>query len=211
MSTNFPTSLDTYADVSGSTVVPSAGWNNIQDAIEALEAKVGVDGSAVSSSLDYKVSALETSASEISDAVDDATKDIATIESTKQTALKSSRLLVTAATDATLTLEVTSLCNGDTQGAATVNKDQNSNTYYQTEDDTTGYEITVKSAAFETSVTAVAFAVLASKPAAWVPEFVTAAVSSGGIKFTFSYDGSDFVPDLYATTEKMVIVDFIYW
>lgn len=211
MSTNFPTSLDTYADVSGSTVVPSAGWNNIQDAIEALEAKVGVDGSAVSSSLDYKVSALETSASEISDAVDNATKDIATIESTKQTALKSSRLLVTAATDATLTLEVTSLCNGDTQGAATVNKDQNSNTYYQTEDDTTGYEITVKSAAFETSVTAVAFAVLASKPAAWVPEFVTAAVSSGGIKFTFSYDGSDFVPDLYATTEKMVIVDFIYW
>ncbi len=211
MATNFPTSLDTYADVSGSTVVPSAGWNNIQDAIEALEAKVGVDGSAVSSSLDYKVSALETSASEISDAVDDATKDIATIESTKQTALKSSRLLVTAATDATLTLEVTSLCNGDTQGAATVNKDQNSNTYYQTEDDTTGYEITVKSAAFETSVTAVAFAVLASKPAAWVPEFVTAQVSSGGIKFTFSYDGSDFVPDLYATTEKMVIVDFIYW
>lgn len=211
MATNFPTSLDTYADVSGSTVVPSAGWNNIQDAIEALEAKVGVDGSAVSSSLDYKVSALETSASEISDAVDDATKDIATIESTKQTALKSSRLLVTAATDATLTLEVTSLCNGDTQGAATVNKDQNSNTYYQTEDDNTGYEITVKSAAFETSVTAVAFAVLASKPAAWVPEFVTAQVSSGGIKFTFSYDGSDFVPDLYATTEKMVIVDFIYW
>lgn len=211
MATNFPTSLDTYADVSGSTVVPSAGWNNIQDAIEALEAKVGVDGSAVSSSLDYKVSALETSASEISDAVDEANEDIATIESTKQTALKSSRLLVTAATDATLTLEVTSLCNGDTQGAATVNKDQNSSTYYQTEDDNAYYEITVKSAAFETSVTAVAFAVLASKPAAWVPEFVTAGVSSGGIKFTFSYDGSDFVPDLYATTEKMVIVDFIYW
>lgn len=211
MATNFPTSLDTYADVSGSTVVPSAGWNNIQDAIEALEAKVGVDGSAVSSSLDYKVSALETSASEISDAVDEANEDIATIESTKQTALKSSRLLVTAATDATLTLEVTSLCNGDTQGAATVNKDQNSSTYYQTEDDNAYYEITVKSAAFETSVTAVAFAVLASKPAAWVPEFVTAEVSSGGIKFTFSYDGSDFVPDLYATTEKMVIVDFIYW
>lgn len=211
MATNFPTSLDTYADVSGSTVVPSAGWNNIQDAIEALEAKVGVDGSAVSSSLDYKVSALETSASEISDAVDEANEDIATIESTKQTALKSSRLLVTAATDATLTLEVTSLCNGDTQGAATVNKDQYANTYYRTEDDNTGYEITVKSAAFETSVTAVAFAVLASKPAAWVPEFVTAEVSSGGIKFTFSYDGSDFVPDLYATTEKMVIVDFIYW
>jgi hypothetical protein len=154
MSTNFPTSLDTYADVSGSTVVPSAGWNNIQDAIEALEAKVGVDGSAVSSSLDYKVSALETSASEISDAVDDATEDIATIEATKQLALKSSRLLVTAATDATLTLEVTSLCNGDTQGAATVNKDQNSNTYYQTEDHAY-YEITVKSAAFASSVTSV--------------------------------------------------------
>lgn len=210
MSTNFPTSLDTYADVSGSTVVPSAGWNNIQDAIEALEAKVGVDGSAVSSSLDYKVSALETSASEISDAVDDATEAIATIEATKQGALKSSRLLITAASDTTLTLEVTSISDGDTQDAETVNKDQNTSTYYQTEDDNPYYEITVKAAAFASSVTQLLYAVIVSKPAAWVQHYVVPSISSGGIKFTLSLRGPSFVLDLYGTTEKKIIIDFIY-
>lgn len=45
-STSFPTSLDT----------------NTVDSIAALQAKVGVDSSAVTSSLDYKVSTLETDA-----------------------------------------------------------------------------------------------------------------------------------------------------
>lgn len=62
MATNFPSSLDT------STTLPAEGAStplatnhvtahqNIQDAIEAVEAKVGADSSAVTSSHDYKLS-----------------------------------------------------------------------------------------------------------------------------------------------------------
>lgn len=57
MSTNFPTSLDSYASiVDGTTILEAAHHNNVADAIEALEAKVGVDSSSVAGSLDYKVS-----------------------------------------------------------------------------------------------------------------------------------------------------------
>jgi len=54
MSTNFPTTLDVYSDkVDGTDYPQAAHINNPQDAIEALEAKVGVDSSAVATSLDF--------------------------------------------------------------------------------------------------------------------------------------------------------------
>lgn len=60
MSTNFPTSIDTLTNPTASddtsTVDHAAQHANANDAIEALEAKVGADSSAVTSSLDYKVS-----------------------------------------------------------------------------------------------------------------------------------------------------------
>ena len=61
MATNFPSSLDSFTNPSGtdamdSVTVPHATQHaNLNDAVEALEAKVGVDGSAVTGSLDYKV------------------------------------------------------------------------------------------------------------------------------------------------------------
>ena len=61
MTTNFPTSLDSFtnptgSDALGSATVPHATQHaNVNDAVEALEAKVGVDGSAVTTSLDYKL------------------------------------------------------------------------------------------------------------------------------------------------------------
>lgn len=59
MATNFPTSLDSLTNPTSSDTLASpdhAGQHaNANDAIEALQAKVGVDGSAVTSSLDYKV------------------------------------------------------------------------------------------------------------------------------------------------------------
>ena len=64
MSTNFPVGLDSLTNPSASddtSVVPHHSQHaNANDAIEALQAKVGINGSAVSSSLDYKVAALET-------------------------------------------------------------------------------------------------------------------------------------------------------
>lgn len=55
MSINFPSSIDTFSDVAATDLITSAGWNNMQDAIEAVEAKVGADASAVETSLDYKL------------------------------------------------------------------------------------------------------------------------------------------------------------
>ncbi len=68
MATNFPSSLDTLtnptvSDYLNSTTVPHATQHaDLNDAVEALEAKVGVDSSAVATSLDYKVAALEAGA-----------------------------------------------------------------------------------------------------------------------------------------------------
>lgn len=59
MATNFPTSLDALTNPTSSDTLASPNHAdqhaNANDAIEALEAKVGINGSAVTSSLDYKV------------------------------------------------------------------------------------------------------------------------------------------------------------
>lgn len=66
MASNFPTTLDNAATIPvESTSTPLStnhvtAHQNIQDAIEAIEAKVGVDGSAVNTSLDYKLSGVAT-------------------------------------------------------------------------------------------------------------------------------------------------------
>lgn len=61
MTTNFPSGLDAFTnpsatDAMDSATVPHASQHaDLNDAVEALQAKVGVDGSAVTTSLDYKV------------------------------------------------------------------------------------------------------------------------------------------------------------
>jgi hypothetical protein len=66
MTTNFPSSLDDFTnptaqDSLNSDTVPHADQHaNLNDAVEALEAKVGADSSAVTTSIDYKVSTLES-------------------------------------------------------------------------------------------------------------------------------------------------------
>lgn len=63
MATNFPTSLDSLTNPTTGNPLSSpshAGQHaDANDAIEALEAKVGVNGSAVTTSHDYKIAALE--------------------------------------------------------------------------------------------------------------------------------------------------------
>ena len=59
MATSFPSGLDSLTNPSSgdslSSPSHSAQHANVNDAVEALEAKVGVNGSAVTTSLDYKV------------------------------------------------------------------------------------------------------------------------------------------------------------
>ena len=60
MATNFPSSLDTLTNPTSGSALDSPSHADqhadANDAIEALQAKVGVNGSAVTTSLDYKVS-----------------------------------------------------------------------------------------------------------------------------------------------------------
>lgn len=63
MATNFPASLDTLTNPTSSDSLSSPSHSaqhaNVNDAVEALQAKVGADSSAVATSLDYKVAQLE--------------------------------------------------------------------------------------------------------------------------------------------------------
>lgn len=70
MATTFPTTIDDFTNITSPTTTTletevggrthSEFHNDYNDAIEALETKVGVTGSAVTSSLTYKVTTLET-------------------------------------------------------------------------------------------------------------------------------------------------------
>lgn len=59
MASNYPTSLDNFTNPTGTSSLTSpdhAGQHSdLNDAVEQLQAKVGVNGSAVTTSLDYKV------------------------------------------------------------------------------------------------------------------------------------------------------------
>jgi hypothetical protein len=74
MATNFPTSLDSLTNPQGTdsvlAVSHAAQHANANDAIEALEAKVGANNSAVTTSLDYRIRTLE-SASVDTEAIQD--------------------------------------------------------------------------------------------------------------------------------------------
>lgn len=62
MATNFPTSLDDLSNPQATDSLQGHAelHGNVNDAIEALQSKVGVDGSNNANSLDYRISALET-------------------------------------------------------------------------------------------------------------------------------------------------------
>ena len=69
MATNFPTSLDSLTNPTSSDSLNSPSHSaqhaNVNDAVEALQAKVGVDSSAVTSSLEYRIAQLEAAGSPI--------------------------------------------------------------------------------------------------------------------------------------------------
>jgi hypothetical protein len=64
VATGFPTSLDALTNPLSTDALTSPSHAdqhaNANDAIEMLQAKVGVDGSAVTTSLDYKISQVPT-------------------------------------------------------------------------------------------------------------------------------------------------------
>lgn len=66
MATVFPTSLDTFTTkVNGVDDVLAADTNNLQDAVSALQAKVGTNGSSVGTSLDKRIAQLEQLAAQV--------------------------------------------------------------------------------------------------------------------------------------------------
>lgn len=65
MTTAFPTGLDDFSNPTPDQPLPGHAQKHtdLNDAVEALEAKIGVDDSAVTSSLDYRVNSLEAAVS----------------------------------------------------------------------------------------------------------------------------------------------------
>lgn len=63
MATNFPSSLDNLSNPQSTDSLSGHAelHTNVNDALEALQAKVGVNDSAVTTSLDYRVKTLESS------------------------------------------------------------------------------------------------------------------------------------------------------
>lgn len=55
MATNFPTNLDSYTGRSNGETIDATHVNNLQDAIVAIETKLGKDSSATNTTIDYKV------------------------------------------------------------------------------------------------------------------------------------------------------------
>ena len=80
MATAFPGALDTFTnpsstDLMNSGTVPHATQHSdLNDAVEALEAKVGANSSAVATSFDYRIGILE--ANELPDTIIDAKGDL---------------------------------------------------------------------------------------------------------------------------------------
>jgi hypothetical protein len=69
VATNFPTSLDTLTNPTSSDSLNSPSHSaqhaNVNDAVEALQVKVGIDSSADTSSLEYRIAQLEAAGSPI--------------------------------------------------------------------------------------------------------------------------------------------------
>lgn len=95
MSTNYPTSKDTFTDKSVNDWALPEHINNVQDAIEALETKVGITNSTDTNSIDKKVSTLITD-------VDTAESNIITLTSNLTTV---SGVAATASSNVTTALE----------------------------------------------------------------------------------------------------------
>lgn len=62
MATNFPANLDNFSNPQGTDSMAghAALHGNVNDALEAIQAKVGVNGSNNPNSLDYKIAAVES-------------------------------------------------------------------------------------------------------------------------------------------------------
>lgn len=66
MATSFPGAQDSFPTYNDGDTIYASIVNDVQDAVEALETKVGIDGSADPTSLDYRVTALENAGGSVS-------------------------------------------------------------------------------------------------------------------------------------------------
>jgi hypothetical protein len=71
MAINYPNSLDSFVNPTSTNGLSSPSHSeqhaDANDAIEALQAKIGIDGSEDTASIDYKISTLETQVNNIGD------------------------------------------------------------------------------------------------------------------------------------------------
>ena len=124
MAIDYPTALDSFTDKQDNVdVVQAVDINDVQDACMALEEKVGIDGSDVTTSHDYKISILEGHLENIVFAKDydsfaDAVSDIGTSDAT--TLITSTSLTLTANVTVSGNINVIALEGTSFSGAYTL-------------------------------------------------------------------------------------------
>jgi len=115
MATNFPTSLDALTNPSGTDSMSSpshAGQHtDANDAIEALQAKVGADSSAVTTSHDYKISALETDVSAAQTDITNLETDVTNINELQLNSQTSNYTLVLSDAGKLIQMKITTTAN----------------------------------------------------------------------------------------------------
>ncbi|MCD6197472.1 MAG: hypothetical protein J7K15_02725 [Deltaproteobacteria bacterium] len=124
MAIDYPTALDSFTDKQDNVdVVQAVDINNVQDACMALEEKVGIDDSEVTTSHDYKISRLEGHLENIVFAKDydsfaDAVSDIGTSNAT--TLITSTSLTLTANVTVSGNINIVALEGTSFSGAYTL-------------------------------------------------------------------------------------------
>jgi len=209
----FPTALDTFDDVEPSDIVSSSRWNDLCDAVEALEEKVGVTGSPDTSSIDYRISAAE-------DRTDEIESDIATVREvlkSTQPILRVSRITLTGISSSQATIVMESLSNGDNVPTTTIYASYNG-TYYQVSASSSYFKLSIKQAAFASTVThlfgalvvvpntvltspsnCILWAWESSMPTIYTPSFISSD--------SFGFTTSDFFS---ALNGKTIVLDLLY-
>lgn len=105
---NFPTSLDSWVDkVDNVDTVYASDVNQANDAVVALETKVGINSSAVTTSHDYKLSGVTSTAKALSDANLDTNGTLAANSDTKIPSQKAVKTYADTKSDASKTETLT--------------------------------------------------------------------------------------------------------
>jgi hypothetical protein len=157
MATAFPAALDSFTAVTSTDSPNINTWNRVQDALAAIEAVVGIDSSAVETSLDYRITDSETTFAALS--VPDA--DVA--DTLLGSQLKCSMIRIKDYSTDRQMVQMWSVCSGGSFAETTIGYRDSGHTYDGTYFSIDANTLTIKDAAIPGTVSDVMYAWMEGK------------------------------------------------